>query len=481
MASTRLTIIFALPQVPGPQAMQIGTESSPRGHFWANLTAAIQRKTGAAPFTSPDRYEDALYRRFGEWLKERLRQRISSRPEDWENLHFKVVQLRYGSALIDLDIYGLGAVLNAAGVNEEFFVEMLELYSPDALIESAYGTNAGSAGTGLGASVQLREHGDGLNLKSSRLLNAMNASLLAPVILALLVCYMAFFEMHDEKVRYLDQNKTLMDHYQSEIDSLRNRQHFEENRSGEGTPASHPGGAGEATPVHEAPVVPEAPHTGVWIFAGDVLLVGGLAALFLWGKKTWGTIAGSLMLLAGGGAHGIAHFEIKSFEIKLDHLFSPPGKREVALGPIASPTPTARIALVGPELLMDIPGFESGKTDVPKEISPRDFERQVCTKWKSHNRQGEDMGLVLVLGGTDTTRLTGVRSIRYESNFGLAQARAEEVKARIVGCGIDRKHVLAMVFGPQHTPDLAGKRPPKEGNAEDRRVQVWGLWAWPGT
>jgi len=79
------------------------------------------------------------------------------------------------------------------------------------------------------------------------------------------------------------------------------------------------------------------------------------------------------------------------------------------------------------------------------------------------------------------TRLSGPKGVRFESNFGLAQARAEAVKTRIVQCGIRESNVLAMVFGPQHTPDLTGKKPPKDGYPDDRRVQVWALWAWPGT
>ena len=78
------------------------------------------------------------------------------------------------------------------------------------------------------------------------------------------------------------------------------------------------------------------------------------------------------------------------------------------------------------------------------------------------------------------TRLSGPKGVRFESNFGLAQARAEAVKTRIVQCGIRESNVLAMVFGPQHTPDLTGKKPPKDGYPDDRRVQVWALWAWPG-
>lgn len=78
-----------------------------------------------------------------------------------------------------------------------------------------------------------------------------------------------------------------------------------------------------------------------------------------------------------------------------------------------------------------------------------------------------------VTGGTDVTRLKA----RFEWKFGLAQVRAEEGKMHIVHrCGVMESHVLAMVFGPQHTSDLAGRRPPRDGNPDDRRVQVWAIW-----
>ena len=477
MPSTRVTLTFTVPTAAGAEP-----QSTPRDRFWTDLSAAIRRKESFLPFTPPDVYESALYSRFGDELKRLVMNRLGSSSSASEDVHFKLVQIRYSSALLDLDIFGLGALLKAAGINEEFFVELLELYSPDALVASAYGTGTTSAGTGLSVSVLSRAPGGALTSKGSRLLQALGTSLLAPVILAMLVCYVAFVEMHDAKVHYLEQNKVLMDHYQSEVDSLSRRLQYEESRMG--NPIFLPGGPGGTNPPGGTPVPPSAPHTGTWIFIGDALLLGALAILFIWGKKTWAKAAALLMALGGAVAHEYVHIEIKSFEIQIASLFPSRNKPDGGHGGTPAGFPPAKTSPLGPELLMEVQGFSLGDSTVPgRDTSGKDTSTAitgVCNAWKTHNPGSENLGLVLVVGGTDMTRLSGPKGVRFESNFGLAQARAEAVKTRIVQCGIKESNVLAMVFGPQHTPDLTGKKPPKDGYPDDRRVQVWALWAWPG-
>ena len=171
MPSTRVTLAFTVPTAAGAES-----QSTPRDRFWTDLSAAIRRKE-PVPFVPPDAYEAALYSRFGDELKRRVMDRLGSSSGAGEDVHFKLVQIRYGSALFDLDIFGLGALLKAAGINEEFFVELLELYSPDALVASAYGTGTTSAGTGLSVSVLSRAPGGALTSKGSRLLQALGCGL----------------------------------------------------------------------------------------------------------------------------------------------------------------------------------------------------------------------------------------------------------------------------------------------------------------
>jgi hypothetical protein len=461
MSATRLTLTITLPQGAG------GEDSlPPRERFWRDLNVAIRRKGLLAGETRSE-HEASVYARFGEELKRRMMERVSG---DWAQLEIKVVQIRYGSALLALDIYGLGPLLKSLGINEEFFVDMLERYSPDALVAAAYGAATTSEGTGMSARVQSNEPGGGLNLKGSRLLNAMGVSLLAPVLLSLLVLYVAFVEMHDAKNRYLEQNKILLDHYQSEIESLTNRLHFAE---------SHPGGVdvGGAVPVQpRPPVTPEIPDLRWWIATGYALILGGVAVMFLWSKKLVGKIAAALMVLSGTAAvHGGLHVEIKSLEFKLSDWFAGRGDHGGGNKPVPGPTPAGGSVAVGPELLLTVEGFITKTAILPEQITPMVYQteiEQVCKTWKVHNQSGKAPGMLLVVGGTDITP--------YRSNFELAQARAEKVRTDIVACGVDNKNVLAIVAGPQNTTYLAMKKPSPGDMSKDRRVQVWAVWAWPG-
>ena len=65
---------------------------------------------------------------------------------------------------------------------------------------------------------------------------------------------------------------------------------------------------------------------------------------------------------------------------------------------------------------------------------------------------------------------------RFESNYGLARARAEAVKERLTKCtpSIGADALLALVAGPGTTP--ATPNADRSGFGADRRVDVWALW-----
>lgn len=472
MESTRVTVTFTLPQTS--LSLQ-----SPRDRFWADLTAAVREHPPGMPFfpgDSPDQLEDHVYEMFGRRLSERLESRLRVAVK------IEVVRIRYGSALLDLDIYGLGAALKAVGVDEEFFVAMLERYSPGALTSAAYGVD-NPAGTGLTASAEVAK-----TPHTSKLLNALSGSLLAPVLLALLVFYVGFVEMHDQKIRYLQQDQVLMDHYQAEIASLTRMLDMRQSGAGTVSPSSN---------ILSQPVPPPARHVGLWIILADVLFLGAGLVVLSGAGPVWLRIAAAGGMLAGGAAaQGHAYLEIKSFEVNIDTLFK--YERNQSPGTVTPGTVTTApkpVASLGPELLMNIQGFVKGESEfvtlgaeqknvasrTPLKEAERDnIQQKVCAPWRSRNPPGQRQGMLLVLGGTDTLRLGGAKGIRFESNFGLAQARAEAVKDLIVQCGVDENHVLAMVFGPQHTPELTRGIRYGSGYSDDRRVQVWALWAWPG-
>lgn len=86
---------------------------------------------------------------------------------------------------------------------------------------------------------------------------------------------------------------------------------------------------------------------------------------------------------------------------------------------------------------------------------------------------------LLVVGATDNLPITRGP---FESNFGLARARAEKVRDILLGesCNMPENNVLALVSGPRHT-DVQRDNPQsrKGGTAEDRSVDVWAFWDKP--
>ena len=83
--------------------------------------------------------------------------------------------------------------------------------------------------------------------------------------------------------------------------------------------------------------------------------------------------------------------------------------------------------------------------------------------------------MLLIVGSADRLRLVGGLVGQYESNVGLARARAEQVKLRLEKCGVPGESMVTVVAGPRNTPE---RRQPRDvhGFPEDRSVVVWALW-----
>ncbi|MFC0585026.1 hypothetical protein ACFFG3_10240, partial [Ralstonia solanacearum] len=128
----------------------------------------------------------------------------------------------------------------------------------------------------------------------------------------------------------------------------------------------------------------------------------------------------------------------------------------------------------GPEQLGVVDDFESGRADVRPHMG--ETIRAVCDKWRAHGDRGQH-GLLLVIGSTDRVRLSPTSATQYESNVGLARARAEQVKARLLDCSIPTGQMVTMVSGPRYTP-ASGVVVPSDA-ARDRSVVVWALWSVP--
>lgn len=133
-----------------------------------------------------------------------------------------------------------------------------------------------------------------------------------------------------------------------------------------------------------------------------------------------------------------------------------------------------QIGTLGPEHLGDFVGFERGSSAFAANMDKSALD--VCDRWRdrSHNKEG----LLLVIGATDRIPLGPAGRLRYESNFGLARARAEQVKSKIVECGIPATRILAIVSGPRTTPERKNRPSVDSGYPEDRMVDVWVVWSW---
>ncbi|MGH9644543.1 MAG: hypothetical protein ACRD3Q_19235 [Terriglobales bacterium] len=140
-------------------------------------------------------------------------------------------------------------------------------------------------------------------------------------------------------------------------------------------------------------------------------------------------------------------------------------------------TALKRLGPVGPEYVRPITDFDLGRA----AVKPSMFGdiQAVCSVWTERTMNGHE-GLLLIVGATDRVPLSSTSRSQYESNFGLARARSEAIKAKIADCGVPVPQMLALVSGPKNTPENAYGNVRSSGFAEDRRVDVWAIWGIPG-
>ncbi len=133
------------------------------------------------------------------------------------------------------------------------------------------------------------------------------------------------------------------------------------------------------------------------------------------------------------------------------------------------------ISGLGPGHLAEFIGFRSGSSE---RTTGMDVEASgVCEKW--HKRAEHHDGLLLLVGATNRAPLSTRR--RYESNFGLARARAERVKSKFVDCGVPATQVLALISGLRTTPEWMSHSDPIAGFETDRAADVLAIWSWRGS
>jgi hypothetical protein len=254
--------------------------------------------------------------------------------------------------------------------------------------------------------------------------------------------------------------------------------HFTRPASDDGRdpPPAAPSRAGEGTIVDPPPSRPPdgsdvAPALWPLATLGMVMIVVG-GAILIFGPTRATRVVGAVSLLSGLTANG---YLIK--EVKFDQLF----KLEVPIDGLTLELELNKrlgeLSSFGPKEVARLRDFGSGKDDVVDAMSAE--VTKVCNWWSSL-RGDRSRSLLLVVGSTDRVPLKAAARRRYESNVGLATARAERTKASVVSqCQIPEDQILTLASGPRHTPLLVDPDGDDAPRARDRSVVIWALWNVP--
>jgi hypothetical protein len=225
-----------------------------------------------------------------------------------------------------------------------------------------------------------------------------------------------------------------------------------------------------------------------WLVVVNILLLGIGSGLVLFGKSGTAKTAGVASLLGGIVAHGYLVKEFKLDKlINIEHLITlDKPKLQIAVA-----EELRSLGGIGPQYLGGFPNFKIGQATLDLEGFDADGEvDRICSAWREHRNKGRD-GILLIVGATDRLVLRGEYSQRFETNVGLARARAETVRSRLLACGtglpskysVTPERVLVLVSGPRNTPERTFDRREAKpiGFPEDRRVDVWAFWSFPAT
>jgi hypothetical protein len=106
--------------------------------------------------------------------------------------------------------------------------------------------------------------------------------------------------------------------------------------------------------------------------------------------------------------------------------------------------------------------------------------------WIRSKKLGQ-RGLLLIVGATDRLALGKVERDRFDANIGLAQARAKEIRRRVLDLISSKDvsavptidQVLVLAAGPRHSPmvEKCDACMAKQGFPDDRRVDIWAVWS----
>lgn len=221
--------------------------------------------------------------------------------------------------------------------------------------------------------------------------------------------------------------------------------------------------------------------SGLFI-ANCVLLAAGVL-LLLFGHGKSAKAAGLVSIAGGLIGHG---YLIKDF--KIDKVFGIDKFLSLHDPRLSAEIRRAVSDTLGPsglELIGTFPHFERGSAELKLTDFDADAEANgLCAVWQTHRDRGQD-GVLVIVGATDRLPLRAKLAAQYDANAGLARARAERVKRRLLECinspasrhPIDSRKILTLISGPATTSEATEHgQVSLAGYPDDRRVDVWAFW-----
>jgi hypothetical protein len=197
---------------------------------------------------------------------------------------------------------------------------------------------------------------------------------------------------------------------------------------------------------------------------GAFALVLGTVLLVVGAKRRDGTLkaVGTVSVLAGLLSHASLIGELKIGD--LVRMENP--KVDLSANSRAS-------SAIAAERLLVLSGFEPAAAALP-QMAER-IRRSVCQPLETHAVAG-GKGIIVIIGGTDRVPLSPRAQRRFESNFGLAEARANAARKQILTCESQPTAVLLWGAGPQEFLDQPAARGRDSGSPTDRRIDIWAVW-----
>jgi hypothetical protein len=493
----RLTLVFQARRpaagVQGPEALQSLDE---RERFWWAVLPEARYAGSAVAASAPgsSTWIEDLERKVEDELGAKLEHLLArtfdlhadsgvvSSHQELPRLNI-VARIRgYSSLEVALTVFGLSEFARFVGAHGDAILTVIELCAPQALAQSV-----GAASLPVSATLSSASPVPPVALSQAdrvqRILHGTNWSIAVPALLALVIAYVWFAASHDEVERARAMQRDLTTQQRLLIDRLLGTGDALANRPRAGAATERPDGPTSGSSNAVTAVIPPGPPVQGTValrlprYLGAMGLVVALGGVPLWLMGTTRTAKAAAGALFTIGSLTSAASLIR--ELKVDSLFSIESVPITITLPKSMTTPGGS----GAQLLGSIDGFglASATLDDTNTRAAADIAA-IKGEW-ARNRQAGKTGILLLVGSADRLPLRQAALQRFESNFGLARARAEAVKASLQRAfkelpstqGVDDRQILVLVSGPRSTPDARGDL---AGYPDDRRVDVWAVWGW---